>query len=462
MEEKEDTMKGVTERNEGREGRERKERKDIERRKVIIMGAAGRDFHNFNVFFRDNKLYEVVAFTATQIPSIEGRRYPPVLSGRRYPRGIPIYREEEILKLIKLFNVDIVVLAYSDILHEDVMHKASLAVAAGADFWLIGPKSSQLIAKKPVIAVTASRTGAGKTTVARAVCQALKELGKHAVVIRHPMPYGDLEKQICQRFASLDDLGRHQCTIEEMEEYTPYLKEGFVVYAGVDYKRILQEAEKEADIIVYEGGNNDFPLIKPSLKITVVDPHRVGHELISWPGEVNVRTADIIVINKVDTAPSKNVDDVEKNVRKINAHAIIIKTSSQLFVDDENLIKGKNVAVVEDAPTVTHGGLKSAAGYFAAKQFGGRIVDPKRYAVGTLKAIITQYNLSVIPTLGYTKEHLNDLRETINAMPVDAIVLATSADLLQLITINKPCVRVCYNVDKQTYKKMKDMLRSFL
>lgn len=427
-------------------------------RRVLILGAGGRDFHNFNLFFRDNASYEVVAFTATQIPGIEGRRYPPRLAGKLYPKGIPIHAEMQLTELIKKHDIDIVVFAYSDLLHEEVMHKASAAVAAGADFWLIGQSSSQLKSRKPVIAIVATRTGAGKTTVAMAVCQILRERRKRVVVIRHPMPYGNLMKQICQRFASFEDLRRHRCTIEEMEEYSPYIEKGFVVYAGVDYELILREAEKEADVIVYEGGNNDFPLIKPGIQITVADSHRPGHELLSFPGEVNARAADILVINKVNTAPRRNTDIVEQNIRKVNSKATIIKASSVLSIDRPDLVMGKRVAVVEDAPTVTHGGLKGAAGYFAAQAAGARIVDPKPYAVGSVKVAIQNYDLQVIPTMGYGKKQLKELERTINSVPCDTVLLGTQADITMLVRIKKPVARVRYSLDRTALERLKALI----
>lgn len=427
-------------------------------RKVLILGAGGRDFHDFNLFFRDNPAYKVVAFTATQIPGIEGRRYPAKLAGRLYPKGIPIYEEAQLQKLIEKHRIDIVVLAYSDLLHEEVMHKASAAVAVGADFWLIGQNNGQLRSRKPVIAVVATRTGAGKTTVARAVCEILRERGKRVVVVRHPMPYGDLAKQICQRFGSLDDLKRQKCTIEEMEEYSPYLEEGFVVYAGVDYAKILRAAEKEADVIVYEGGNNDFPLIRPDLQITVADPHRPGHELLSFPGEVNARAADIVVINKVNTAPRRNADIVEQNIKKVNGKAAIVKASSVLSIDRPELVRGRRIAVVEDAPTVTHGGLKGAAGYFAAQAAGATIVDPKPYAAGSVKNVIRRYDLQVIPTMGYGRKQMKELEKTINAVPCDAVLLGTQADISALIRIKKPVAKVRYRIDRIALERLKILI----
>lgn len=430
-------------------------------RKVLILGAGGRDFHCFNLLFRDNPDYNVIAFTATQIPGIEGRRYPAMLAGKLYPKGIPIYGEKQLTELVKKHRTDIVVLAYSDLMHEEVMHKASEAIAAGSDFWVIGQDNGQLKSRKPVVAVVATRTGAGKTTVAKAVCEILRAKGKRVVLIRHPMPYGDLTKQICQRFTILDDLKKQKCTIEEMEEYTPYLESGFVVYAGVDYEKILRAAEKEADVIVYEGGNNDFSLIKPDLQITVADPHRPGHELQSFPGEVNARAADIVVINKMNTAPRKNADAIEINIKSVNSKAKFVRASSVLIIDKPNLVKGKRVAVVEDAPTVTHGGLKGAAGYFAALAYGGRIVDPKPFAVGDIKTAIDRYSLEVIPTMGYSKKELRDLEKTINAVPCDAVLLGTTADITSLINITKPIAKVRYTIDTIAREQLKKLLNFF-
>jgi len=323
--------------------------------RVIIMGAAGRDFHNFNVYFRNNPSYEVVAFTATQIPGIEERVYPPELAGSNYPNGIPIYPEEELPELIKKFNVDLVVFAYSDVSHEYVMHKASTVLAAGADFRLMGPKTTMLKAKVPVVSVCAVRTGCGKSQTSRKVARILREMGYKVVVIRHPMPYGDLRKQVCQRFATFEDLDKYECTIEEREEYEPHLRNGVIVYAGVDYEKILREAEKEAEIIIWDGGNNDLPFYKPDLHIVVADPHRPGHELKYHPGEANLRMADVVIINKVDTADPKNVEIVERNIKQVNSKAIIVKASSPMTVDKPEMIKGKRVIVIEDGPTLTHG-----------------------------------------------------------------------------------------------------------
>lgn len=379
-----------------------------------------------------------------------------------YPKGIPIYREERLAELITDLKIDVVVLAYSDLMHETVMHKASIAVAAGADFWLIGQNNGEVASKKPVIAIVATRTGAGKTTVSKAVAEIVRKTGKKVVVIRHPMPYGQLSKEVCQRFETRHDLIEQKCTIEEMEEYTPYIDKGFVVFAGVDYEKIVRRAEKEADVIVYEGGNNDFPLVRPDLQITVADPLRPGHELMSFPGEVNVRAADIVVINKINAAPSKNVAIVERNVRSINTKAVVIKASSVLSIDKPDLVRGKRVAVVEDAPTVTHGGLKNAAGYSAAKGLKAKIVDPLSNSVGSVKESIEKYGLKVIPTLGYSRQELSDLEKTINAIPCDTILLGTSADITQLIRIKRPVAKVRYEIDDNAKERLKSLLHGFL
>jgi len=432
------------------------------RRKVLIMGAGGRDFHDFNLFFRDNPDYEVVAFTATQIPGIEDRKYPPSLAGKQYPKGIPIHPEEKLTELIAKLDVDVVVLAYSDLMHEQVMRKASEAMAAGADFWLIGQRNGQVKSKKPVIAVVATRTGAGKTTVAKAVAEIVRDAGKRVVVVRHPMPYGQLSEEICQRFGTRDDLIEQKCTIEEMEEYTPYLDMGFVVFAGVDYETITRQAEKEADVIVYEGGNNDFPLLKPDLQITVADPLRPGHEIRSFPGEVNARSADIVVINKANAASREDVATVQRNIQSVNRKAMIITAASVLSVDRPELVRKKRVLVVEDAPTVTHGGLKTAAGFSAAVELKATVIDPKKYAVGSVKKAIERYGLMVVPSLGYSRLELSNLERTIDAAECDTVVLGTSADISQVIKIRKPVAKVEYNIDGGSKKKLGILVRTAL
>ncbi|MGQ4834023.1 MAG: cyclic 2,3-diphosphoglycerate synthase [Candidatus Asgardarchaeia archaeon] len=435
------------------------------KRRVIIMGAAGRDFHNFNVFFRNNDGYEVVAFTATQIPNIEGRKYPPELAGPKYPNGIPIYPEEELPELIKKYNVDVVVFAYSDVSHEYVMHRASIAIANGADFWLMGAKTTMLESVKPVISVCAVRTGSGKSPTSRRVTDILHKFGLKYVVIRHPMPYGDLVKQAVQRFASYEDMDKAECTIEEREEYEPHIDRGNVVYAGVDYEKILRSAEKEADIILWDGGNNDLPFYKPDLHIVVTDPHRPGHELKYHPGEANLRMADVIIISKVDTADPKNVELVKENVRKANPNAIIIEAEMPITVDNPELLKGKRVIAVEDGPTLTHGEMKYGAGYIAAKNAGAKeIIDPRPYAVGSIKETYKKYpHLDVIlPAMGYGEKQIKELEETINKADADLVVIGTPIDLRRLMKLNKPAVRVKYEIRERTKPTLEDILRDFL
>jgi predicted GTPase len=417
--------------------------------RVIILGAAGRDFHDFNTFWRNDPRYRVVAFTATQIPDIEGRTYPPELCGERYPDGIPIEPEEKLADLIREHRVDQVAMAHSDISHEDVMHKAALANAAGADFRIMGPKNTMLASTKPVIAVCAVRTGCGKSQTARAVSGVLKSLGKRVAAVRHPMPYGDLTRQICQRFATLDDLDHHHCTIEEREEYEPHIRAGNIVFAGVDYEKILREAEKEADVILWDGGNNDMSFFKPDLYIVVADPHRPGHELRYYPGETNARMADVIVINKVATARPEDVDTVEANVRSINPNVRIIRASSPVTVANPESIKGKRVLVVEDGPTVTHGEMAYGAGHVAARKNGAAsIVDPRRYAVGSIKETFEKYPhiTEVLPAMGYGRKQMEELETTINAADCDLVLIGTPIDLGSLLKINKPAMRVRYEL----------------
>lgn len=419
--------------------------------KVIIMGAAGRDFHNFNVYFRNNPKYDVVAFTATQIPGIEGRKYPTELAGRRYPKGIPIFDEKKLPELVEKHGITQVILAYSDLYHMEVMHKASAAIAAGADFRLMGPNTTMLKSRKPVISVCAVRTGAGKSQTTRYVCSVLKELGKKVVAIRHPMPYGDLRKQVCQRFATLEDLKSQKCTIEEMEEYEPHISEGTIVYAGVDYGIILRNAEKEADVIVWDGGNNDFSFYRPDLNIVVADPHRPGHELSYYPGEINTRMADIVVVNKVDTALRDNVDTVVKNVGSVNPGAEIIKANSAITIEDPGVIEGNKVLVVEDGPTLTHGGMKYGAGMVAARKYGASsIVDPRPWAIGSIRDAFDKYSHieEILPAMGYSAKQMNELQETINKVDCDAVVIGTPIDLRRIIKIDKPAVRVLYRLEE--------------
>lgn len=429
------------------------------------MGAAGRDFHNFNVVFRNNPRYKVVAFTATQIPNIIDRRYPAKLAGKLYPKGIPIFAEDGLTELIQKHKIEEVVFSYSDVSHEYVMHKASMAISAGADFKLLGEKSTMLKADVPVIAVCAVRTGSGKSQTTRKVSQILKRLGKKVVVVRHPMPYGDLTKQTCQRFASKKDLDRYNCTIEEREEYEPHLEKGTVVYAGVDYKLILEQAQKEADIIIWDGGNNDFPFFNPDLLITVADPHRAGHELTYFPGEVNLRSADIVVINKVDTAKPRDVKKVEKNTLSVNPDAIIIKAASPISVDKPDLIRNKRVLVVEDGPTLTHGEMRFGAGIVAAKKYRARrIVDPHKFVVGSFRRVFAHYpNIGpLLPAMGYGEKQIKDLQRTINAANCDSVVIATPIDLGKILKINKPTVRVRYELQEITKPDLTEILKKFI
>ncbi len=435
------------------------------RKRIIIMGAAGRDFHNFNVYFRNNPNYEVVAFTATQIPNIEGRKYPPELAGELYPEGIPIYPEEQLEELIKKYDVDEVILAYSDLSYNYVMDRASRVLAAGADFKLMGPKATMLKSSKPVIAVCAVRTGCGKSQTTRRVVSLLLKHGLKVVVVRHPMPYGDLAKQKVQRFETFEDLDKYNCTIEEREEYEPHLERGVVVYAGVDYEAILREAEKEADVIVWDGGNNDFPFFKPDLFIVVADPHRAGHEVSYYPGSTNLRMADVVVINKEETAEPEKVQIVRENVLRVNPKATIIDAASPIFVQNPEMIKGKRVLVIEDGPTVTHGEMPYGAGYVAAQKFGAKeIVDPRPYAVGSIKEAFEKYpHLSkVLPAIGYYGQQIKDLEETVNNAPVDVVVSATPIDLTRVIKPNKPIVRVKYELQEIGMPTLEDVISKFL
>jgi predicted GTPase len=417
--------------------------------RVIIMGAAGRDFHNFNTYFRDNDDYEVVAFTATQIPNIEGRMYPPDLAGSAYPNGIPIHAEEELVDLIKEHSIDQVVFAYSDISHEYVMHKASEVLAAGADFRLMGSGTTMLDSSKPVVAVCAVRTGSGKSQTTRHICDVLQEMGKKVVVVRHPMPYGDLAAQAVQRFATYDDMDKHKCTIEEREEYEPHIDRGVVVFAGVDYERILRQAEEEADVVVWDGGNNDPPFFRPDLYIVVADPHRPGHGLLYHPGEVNLRSADVIVINKVDTASPEGVLQVRETIFAANPEATVVEGASPIFVDDPKAIRGKRVLVIEDGPTLTHGGMPYGAGVVAAKRFGAaELVDPRPYAVRTITSTFAKYPHieSLLPAMGYGDAQVKDLEESINATECDLVLIATPIDLRRLMNIEHPTDRVRYEI----------------
>ncbi|HPR17923.1 MAG TPA: cyclic 2,3-diphosphoglycerate synthase [Candidatus Cloacimonadota bacterium] len=436
------------------------------KKKVIIMGAAGRDFHNFNLYFRDNENYEVVAFTATQIPDIDGRKYPAELAGKLYPEGIPIYAEKEIIDLIHKHDVDEVVFAYSDVPHERVMNNASLVNAAGADFTLMGLKNSCVKTTKPLITVCATRTGCGKSQTTRAVVKALKAKGLKVVSIRHPMPYGDLVKQKVQRYATIEDLKIHQCTIEEMEEYEPHIAMGSIIYAGVDYEAIVREAEKEADVIIWDGGNNDTPFYTSDkeLKITVVDPHRPDNERTYYPGETNVLISDVIVINKIDSADAENIQIVRDNIREMNPNAIVIDAASPIFVDNPDLIKGANVLVVEDGPTLTHGEMQYGAGVVAAEKFGAAdLVDPREFAVGTIDETYEKYpEIGILlPAMGYGEQQVKDLEETINNTDCDCVVIATPIDLRRIIKINKPSVQVSYELQEIGYPTIADVLKDF-
>lgn len=415
--------------------------------KVIIMGAAGRDFHNFNIYFRGNPRYRVVCFTATQIPDIDGRVYPPELAGDMYPEGIPVFADSELARLIRGFSVDLVVFSYSDITHNEVMHKASLVTAAGADFMIAGATYTMLPTTRPVVAVCAVRTGCGKSQVSREIVRVLQEDGRRVVIVRHPMPYGDLRAQAVQRFASHADLDLHRCTIEEREEYEPILDMGVVVYAGVDYSRILAQAEAEADVLVWDGGNNDTPFYRPALHVTVFDPHRAGHELLYHPGETNMRMCDVAVINKVDTARPDQVEAVRANIRACNPGARIVLARSPLTVDRPELIRGRRVLVVEDGPTLTHGGMPHGAGFLAARQCGAaELVDPRPWLAGSLDETFAAYPDigPVLPAMGYGPGQIRDLEATIAAVPCDAVVLGTPIDIARVLRIGKPVARVRY------------------
>jgi predicted GTPase len=432
--------------------------------RVIIAGAAGRDFHDFNTYFRNNDNFRVAAFTATQIPNIEGRRYPPELSGDLYPEGIPIFAEDDLELLIAEHEVDDVVFSYSDVSHEYVMHLASRVLAAGAGFRFLSPAQTMLKSVKPVVSVCAVRTGCGKSQTSRRILGILQnELGfERVVAVRHPMPYGNLAKQAVQRFASYEDMDRHECTIEEREEYEPYVERGAVIYAGVDYEAILRKAEQEADAIIWDGGNNDMPFYKPDLHIVVTDPHRPGHELRYHPGETNLRMADVVVINKVDTADNDAVVTVQQNVRKVNPDAIIVKAASPIFVDDPAAIRGKKVLVVEDGPTLTHGEMAYGAGVVAAQYFdAAEIVDPRPFSVDSIAATYEKYPSTgaVLPAMGYGRSQMKDLENTINQAPVDMVIVATPIDLAKLIDIKLPNQRVRYELQEIGQPSLSEILK---
>jgi len=429
--------------------------------KVIIMGAAGRDFHNFNVYFRDNPRYHIVAFTAAQIPRIEGRLYPPELAGSLYPEGIPIYPEAQLNALIREHEVDLVALSYSDIPHMEVMHKASMVMAGGADFILIGATYTMLRSKKPVVAVCAVRTGCGKSQTTRKVCEILRKLDRNVVVVRHPMPYGDLRTQVVQRFSSYEDFEKHQCTIEEREEYEPIVDQGMVVYAGVDYAKILEAAEKEADVIVWDGGNNDTPFYFPDVHIVLFDPHRPGHERRYFPGETNMLMADVAIINKVDTAPDENVASVRRNIEKWAPTSDIVLAASPVLVSDPGRIQDSRVLVVEDGPTLTHGEMAYGAGFIAAKTYNAaNIVDPRPFASGTIKEAYRQYPHigTVLPAMGYSRAQITDLEKTINDADCDLVVFATPIHLTRIVSINKPALRVRYEYEDRGEPRLEEVL----
>ncbi len=429
------------------------------------MGAAGRDFHNFNMFFRQNSEYEVVAFTATQIPGIDDKMYPSELSGELYPDGIPIKPEVDLEKLIEDYEVETCILSYSDLSYETVMRLSARVNAAGANFLLMGHKDTMLKSTKPVIAVCASRTGCGKSQTSRYIVELIRDMGKQAVSIRHPMPYGDLAKQKVQRFANYSDLDKHDCTIEEREEYEPHIDRNSIVYSGVDYEAILREAEKEADVILWDGGNNDMSFIKPDLYITVVDPHRPGDEIGYYPGEINVLMSDVVIINKIDTAYPEDIEEVRQNVREINPNAVIIDAASPLTVEDPNAILGKKVLVVEDGPTVTHGGMGFGAGYVAATKFGaGEIVDPHEYAVGSILDTFEKYDHleDILPAMGYGDEQVKDLEDTINAVDCDVVVTGTPIDISRVVKVNKPIFRVRYDLQVIGKPDLKGIVEKFL
>jgi predicted GTPase len=435
--------------------------------RILIMGAAGRDFHNFNLVFRDNPTCQVVGFTATQIPNIQGRTYPATLAGPLYPHGIPIFPEDELVDLIRKFSVDQVIFAYSDVSHETVMHRASVALAAGADFRLLGPKATMLKSKRPVVAICAVRTGSGKSQTTLAVARALKAMGKRFVVVRHPMPYGDLTRQAVQRFATMDDLTKENVTIEEREEYEPHIARGSIVFAGADYEKILRQAEEEADIILWDGGNNDMPFFQPDLLFVVADPHRPGHELTFYPGETNVRMADVVVINKIDSATQENSARVRENIRTANPNAVIVEATSPISVDeaDEKVIRGKRVLAVEDGPTLTHGDMSFGAGILAARKFGAsEIIDPRPYAVGSIREAFQRYPKTgaVLPALGYGAKQIAELEATINAALVDLVLIATPIDLRRIVKIKHPTVRVRYELKEIGQTTLADILKERL
>ena len=437
----------------------------VKKKNVIIIGAAGRDFHNFNTYFRGNELYNVVAFTAAQIPDIDGRKYPSELAGDLYPQGIPIHAETDLVKLISELKADICVFSYSDVTYHKVMGVSAIVNAAGADFMLLGPSNTQIKSTKPVISVCAVRTGCGKSQTSRKVIEVLMEMGLKVVAVRHPMPYGNLVEQKVQRFATIEDLKKHNCTIEEMEEYEPHVVRGNVIYAGVDYEAILREAEKEADVVIWDGGNNDFSFYVPDLMITVVDPHRPGNELSYYPGEVTLRVADVVVINKMDSASPENIQIVRENIEKVNPTAVVIDAASPLTVHHPELIKGKRVLVVEDGPTLTHGEMKLGAGTVAARKYGAKeLVDPRPFVVGKLAETFKTYpNIGLLlPAMGYGDQQIADLEKTINNTDCDTVVIATPIDLQRIVKINKPATKVDYDLEEIGRPKLSDVLGDFV
>lgn len=440
----------------------------MDRINVLIMGAAGRDFHNFNVVYRNNPLYNVAAFTATQIPNIDGRKYPPSLAGKHYPKGIPIYPETELIDLIKKYNINQVVFSYSDVPFNYIMAKDAQINAAGADFVILGAFDTMIKSSKPVVSVVASRTGAGKSQTSRKVVEILQKLGRKTVSIRHPMPYGDLEKQKVQRFAKISDLKKHNCTIEEMEEYEPHIARGNVIYAGVDYEAIIREAEKEADIIIWDGGNNDMSFYRSDLTITVVDPHRAGHELSYYPGRTNVHLANVIVVNKIDSANLESINTVRENVLKLNPSAKIVEAASPISLENESqekLIRGKRVLVVEDGPTLTHGEMKYWAGIIAAQKYEAKeIIDPRQYAVKSIKETYENYPGigTLLPAMGYGDKQMRDLETTIAKTPCDAVIIATPIDLRRIINIKQPAVRVSYDLQEIGKPNLTGILTEFV
>lgn len=435
---------------------------------VIIIGAAGRDFHNFNVYFRDNAAYKVVAFTAAQIPDIEGRKYPKELAGKLYPEGIPVYSEAELPELIRKLRADICVFSYSDVTYQKVMSVSAIVNSAGASFMLLGPNDTMLKSTKPVIAVGAIRTGCGKSQTSRRVIEILMAKGLKVVAVRHPMPYGDLNAQKVQRFATLGDLEKHKCTVEEMEEYEPHVVRGNVIYAGVDYEAILREAEKDptgCDVILWDGGNNDFPFYRPDLMITVTDPHRAGHEMRYYPGEVTLRLADVVIINKIDSASPEAIQIVRENISRVNPKAVVVDGASPIKTDDPSLIRGKRVLIIEDGPTLTHGEMKIGAGVVAAHRYGASaLVDPRPWVTGKLAETFRIYPGigTLLPAMGYGKEQLNDLEKTINNTDCDSVVIATPIDLNRIIKITKPTTRVYYDLQEIGYPDLNQIIDEFM